>query len=351
MKYALVLAGGGTRGAFEAGVLKALKELGINIAAVCGTSIGAINGALFVSNADTEQLWTNIALSDIAPLECNSANLLSPAPLAEILKNRKGLDISQLKNLISANISEKKIRRSHILYGLCTYNIDQKKTVELFIDEIPRGLLTEYITASACFPGFEPVKINGEYFTDGGVQNNLPIDMLINKGFDTIISVSVKGMGFVRDINRCGINIIDINCTTPFVGLMEFDNAGIKKSIMHGYISCMKKFGRLRGTHYAFDIKSYDDAVSIYGTQFLDNIEITAKELKINPCRIYSVETLVRRILEEYRLNPQLEQLTSIIKNNKNGLLHHMLDMLRRTFNSANTIVYLSKHSDFEQKT
>ena len=45
--YGLVLAGGGTKGAYEVGAWKALRELGVDITAIVGTSIGAINGALF----------------------------------------------------------------------------------------------------------------------------------------------------------------------------------------------------------------------------------------------------------------------------------------------------------------
>ena len=48
--YGLVLAGGGTRGAYEVGAWKALKELDIEITGIVGTSIGAINGALFLQD-------------------------------------------------------------------------------------------------------------------------------------------------------------------------------------------------------------------------------------------------------------------------------------------------------------
>ena len=49
-EYALALSGGGTRGAYEIGAYRALKEIGINIVAIAGTSIGALNGAMFVSD-------------------------------------------------------------------------------------------------------------------------------------------------------------------------------------------------------------------------------------------------------------------------------------------------------------
>ena len=48
--YGLVLGGGGARGSYEIGVWKALKELGIPIIGVAGTSVGALNGAIIVQN-------------------------------------------------------------------------------------------------------------------------------------------------------------------------------------------------------------------------------------------------------------------------------------------------------------
>ena len=49
-EYGLVLAGGGTRGAYQVGVWKALQELNIKIKGIVGASIGALNGALFLQN-------------------------------------------------------------------------------------------------------------------------------------------------------------------------------------------------------------------------------------------------------------------------------------------------------------
>lgn len=70
MSFGLVLAGGGVRGAYHIGVWKALKEMNIDVCAVSGTSIGAINGALFVQGElDTAmELWERTALDDIVSL-------------------------------------------------------------------------------------------------------------------------------------------------------------------------------------------------------------------------------------------------------------------------------------------
>ena len=71
-EYGLVLAGGGIKGAYQVGVWKALKELGINITAITGASIGSINGA-FMLQDDLEEMikiYENITISDI--VEVNS---------------------------------------------------------------------------------------------------------------------------------------------------------------------------------------------------------------------------------------------------------------------------------------
>ena len=66
-EYALALSGGGTRGAYEIGAYRALKEMGINIVAIAGTSIGALNGAMFVSdNLDkAEEMYNNIKIDNV----------------------------------------------------------------------------------------------------------------------------------------------------------------------------------------------------------------------------------------------------------------------------------------------
>ncbi len=119
-RYGLVFEGGGTRGAYEVGVWKALKELDIHIDAVVGTSIGAINGALFVQNDLDKalEIWNNIRYSKIIniedrlmlSLESNQLRNLNFSDalkaFGDIIKNR-GLDISPLKKLLEEVIDEK----------------------------------------------------------------------------------------------------------------------------------------------------------------------------------------------------------------------------------------------------
>ena len=69
--YALALSGGGTRGAYEVGAYKALNEIGINIKAIAGTSIGALNGAMFLSaNLEkAEDMYNKIDISNVLDVD------------------------------------------------------------------------------------------------------------------------------------------------------------------------------------------------------------------------------------------------------------------------------------------
>ena len=75
-EYGLVLAGGGTRGAYQVGVWKALKELGINVKAIAGTSIGALNGALFLQDDfdTTVKLYEQLKIDNIMKVEKINSN-------------------------------------------------------------------------------------------------------------------------------------------------------------------------------------------------------------------------------------------------------------------------------------
>lgn len=346
MKYALALAGGGTRGAFEAGVWKALEELNIKISAIAGTSIGALNGAVFASGADPLPLWENITARDVAVLPEECENMLSASSLMEFARQglKGGLDTAPLKAFLNKTISIEKLMQSDIDYGLCAFSTSDMKSVELFKENIPPDKLIDYILASACLPIFKPVVIDGVQYSDGGMRNNLPINMLIDRGYDTIISVSVKGIGYVRDADRCGINIIEINCDDPEIGIMEFDNASIKRSVNSGYMECMRVFGRLAGEHYYIETASYNKALLTYGRDILSGVEDAARMLRLDRCGIYTFEELAGKVLEHYTDSRILRRLTGFMDTGRAAFLREKLDWLGDSFRAANAVVYLSKY-------
>lgn len=347
MRYALALAGGGTRGAFQAGVWRALHEMDMEIAAITGTSIGAVNGAMFALNKDTEEMWQSISVDDIVDVPKKNSNLLSLESLPGIVKKgvgEGGLDASPFKQLLSSLIDEDELRRSPVEYGLCTFSITDKKSVEVFTEDISKGQLVDFILASACFPVFKPVVIDGKEYTDGSTRNNLPINMLTDRGYDTIIAVSVKGVGAIRDYNGCGANVIRIDAQTPEVGLMDFDREAIGRSIKSGYFECMRTFGKYSGSIYSFYNASYREALSVFGEELIRGVEAAAKMTGIDPYVPYSFKDLSLTVLAEYRKKPRLRRLTDYIARGKNNFINEKLDLLGELYTAANSIVYLSKY-------
>ena len=169
MSYGLVFAGGGVRGSYELGVWKALEEMNIQISGAAGVSIGSINAALFVQgDFDTaDRLWRNIRMEDIIKAdELKSNNLFSVRNMAGIAKeiyNNQGLDVSPLEDILHKIISEDKIRKSKMNFGLCTYSLSDRKEIELFKEDMPKGAICDYLMASACLIGFR------RFFLDGSL--------------------------------------------------------------------------------------------------------------------------------------------------------------------------------------
>ncbi len=200
--YGLSLEGGGLRGSYQAGAICALFEKGIKIGAVCGTSIGALNGALVAMKKPEKlkELWYNFDISDLFKLQNDDMEKALTMDFKDIdaLELGKGivqttfqggLNIDPLKEFIRTNVNENEIRNSDIDMGLVTYNLSELKAEELMVKDIKEGQLHDYLMASAYLPAFKLKKIRGKYYIDGGVYNNLPTNMLAELGFDDTIEI------------------------------------------------------------------------------------------------------------------------------------------------------------------
>lgn len=307
MKYGLVLAGGGLRGAYHIGVWKALREMKIDITAVSGASIGAINGALFAQGDYdiAEEMWRRIDVDDVIALpekmdDDNILKLSNVAMLAKEIYKNDGLDVSPLENLLREVIDEDRVRRSKIDFGISAFSISDKTEMSLFREDIPKGKMIEYIMASACFPVFKKRIIDKKKFIDGGVANNMPTDMLLSRGVDNIITVNVKGIGVYRSFNESGRNIIEIKCSHPEIGTLDFDKGNIDRSIGDGYFDCMKTFGRYMGEIYSFETGDYFAARGKYAKAIIDGIETAASAFCIDRFRLWTVDGLISAVMEKY---------------------------------------------------
>ncbi len=338
MRYALALEGGGARGAFHAGVWKACLELGIPISAICGTSIGAINGAMFASGADAVFLWQDIRVTDVldVPDKTGVAALVSYAKAV----SKGGIDTTPLRKFLETHFSEDALRESPIDFGLSTCTAKDMQQVNLFKEDIPQGEMIDYILASASFPLFKPAIIDGKQYIDGGMRNNLPINMLADKGHKNIIAVSIRGVGLKSDADICDVNVIEIKAPEAEVGILTFDSEGIAAAIDSGYCETMRVFGKYVGKKYYFLPEDYARAALVYGKSMLNRLEKAAEILGIYPYRVYEFCQLRDLVLSSYKKHKALSAFVSYMKKGERSFLHSKLSAIPGIFDGANAIVY-----------
>lgn len=183
MATGLVLTGGGLRGiCAQIGGLIALERRGFRFDAVIGSSAGAIVGALYASHgpgsaaAVADRLRT-IETSDYLTAESLNDLLLDVA-LRDILGDVTGLHRGQpLIDWLRRNLGAERIEACAIPLMITVTNVSRS-----FPEVKETGPLAEFARASAAVPGlFEAQEVDGEYYVDGGVANNVPVDEIANR--------------------------------------------------------------------------------------------------------------------------------------------------------------------------
>ncbi|HZJ99929.1 MAG TPA: patatin-like phospholipase family protein, partial [Tissierellaceae bacterium] len=222
--YGLVLEGGGARGSYQAGVYKAIKEMGIEIGGVAGSSIGALNGAMIIQGDYEEfyNLWSDVSYSMLFNIEKAEVDKMRNLTLsredikligdkAKQIISHGGIDITPIKKIIDKYIDEDKIRSTNKDFGIVTVNVSEFKPIEIFLEDIPKGHLKNYLLASAYLPFFKSERLDGDIYLDGGFYDNLPFKMLFEKGYKDLILVRTHAPGITRKIELRGTNSIVIS--------------------------------------------------------------------------------------------------------------------------------------------
>jgi NTE family protein len=172
-KRALVLSGGGGRGAYHVGVYKYLEEHGLKPDIVVGTSIGAVNGAMIVSGltaADLEREWRALTTDQIHRLRLN--------PL-EYLEYPSLLDTRPWAETLERQISFHKVRTSPIAFRITATDVKRGKLTVFRNEEIT----VRHLLASCSIPVIYPwTDINGALYWDGAVVANTPLRPAIDEG-------------------------------------------------------------------------------------------------------------------------------------------------------------------------
>ena len=259
MRRAVVLSGGGGKGAYQIGVWKALKRLHKKYHVVTGTSVGALNGAYMVQHDYRKAIytWENMDYQTVFDEtgEIKTKKDAISFYVKGVIKN-KGLNPTKLEELIQNTVDEKKFRKSKIDYGLVTYNLTKMEPVSLKKSEIKYGELCDYLLASAsCFPVFSKKEIENQNFIDGGYYDNVPFKLAEDFKVDEIIVVDLEAPGIKRNPKNVKEHLIWISPRNKLNSFLSFNAEESKKNICYGYNDTMKTFHRLDGNRFTFKRK------------------------------------------------------------------------------------------------
>lgn len=306
-EYGLVLAGGGTKGAYEVGIWKALCEMKINVTAIVGASIGALNGALFLQDdyMATAKMYENIRIDNIMNVNGIDANknifdLSNIFNLAADYTKQKGIDNAPLREMIRKYVDMDKLYASPIDFGLVTYSVKNKTPLQAFKNEIPKEQMEDYLLASSCFPIFKPQIINGEEYYDGGLYDNIPSNMLIEKGYKNIIIADIAGVGFSKKTISKDIYVKVISSSEDLGGTFEFNHVKILNNIKLGYLDTMKSFNKLQGHIYYFKPEEFAKMLEVFSLQTIYGLEYAAQMYKMYRYREYTFEEFIQELKDRH---------------------------------------------------
>ncbi len=175
-KVGLVLGGGVARGLAHIGALKVFERQGLKVDYVAGTSSGALIGALYaagISAFEMEKIALKMGWDKIVQVSLSVHGPFSSLPLIRFIERRIGkIDFEKLK------------------MPLAIVATDLRNGEEVIIQ---KGSVAEAVAASSAFPGFfRPIQIGKhDLLVDGGVVNNLPVDVVKRMGADIVIAIDV----------------------------------------------------------------------------------------------------------------------------------------------------------------
>ncbi|MDR3155145.1 MAG: patatin-like phospholipase family protein [Deltaproteobacteria bacterium] len=303
----LVLSGGGGKGAYEAGAVKALAELGLSVSAVSGASVGALNGAAVSAAADLREAAGRLcrawgAPGGFRPLRLNprtvarafAAVFKEPPPAAgaglpswlakagEILSgvSEGGLFSTEpLRELLDACCGDEELERGLPLY-VSLYPDDRRgaegalgefflsslgagdtgEPVFRLVQSLPRGLRKDAILASAALPFLYPSgKVGDGSFRDGGLggwksrEGNTPAAPLLNAGFRRLVVISLESGSPWKGPEGSEAAALVISPSAPLAGkgripaLLDFTEDSRLSWLRQGYRDVMARAGEVKG--------------------------------------------------------------------------------------------------------
>lgn len=307
----LVLEGGGTKGAYQIGAYKALRDLGLEFQGVTGTSIGALNGAYIIQNdiEVMEDIWLTYDYTHFMNIEeefyekyknidFTAKNINSVLELINKAVRNEGIDISPLRQLLEKTLNEDVIRKSNKDFGLVTVWWDRKINPHpLYLEDIPKGRLVDYLIASASLPIFQIERMDDKLYLDGMFFDNIPVSLLENKGYKDIVVIRlIDDFLGKRNLSKHQDSNLKIIVPSEYLGgSLNKDRDNVEKNIKLGYLDTMKVYNRYDGIKYYFNVDyKYDED---YCFNKFKNMEKESIENLLNLLNIKREPTL-RNLME-----------------------------------------------------
>ena len=263
---ALVLAGGGARGSYQVGVWRALMELDWHPQIITGTSVGGLNGAMFVLDLyeTARDMWLTIRSRDVMELPEENADLSALHQFLRRVVKEGGMDVTPLEEIVERVLDEDALRAAPIRFGIVTVEQRGLRPRELTLEDIPAGQVRDYLMASAaCFPALRARQIDGVKFLDGGYSDNMPTGLAKTMGAEELVCVDLEGVGITRP-NLTGLPTTMIRSYWELGDILHFDPDTAKRNMELGYYDTRRAMGYLRGCAYAVscDAQSCADAAA-----------------------------------------------------------------------------------------
>ena len=282
---ALVLAGGGARGSYQVGVWRALMELDWHPQIITGTSVGGLNGAMFVLDLyeTARDMWLTIRSRDVMELPEENADLSALHQFLRRVVKEGGMDVTPLEEIVERVLDEDALRAR---------------------------------------------QIDGGKFLDGGYSDNMPTGLAKTMGAEELVCVDLEGVGITRP-NLTGLPTTMIRSYWELGDILHFDPDTAKRNMELGYYDTRRAMGYLRGCAYAVscDAQSCEDAAA-FAQKFsqlqravrekypvtltadvalklanmtkddqLAPLEAAAEDAGVDPTRFYTTRTLAQAFL------------------------------------------------------
>jgi NTE family protein len=184
---AVVLGGGGVVGAVQVGMLRALVEAGIEPDLVLGTSVGAMNGAVFAASPTAEA----VAQLDTLWRSPDAREVFSAGPvrrLRQLMRTGVALHSADpLRRALARVVGIGRIEELPVHFECCAACVEDAS--EHWFDH---GPLVQAVLASAAVPGLmPPVVVDGRHYFDGGLVNSVPLGRALRLGARRIFVLQV----------------------------------------------------------------------------------------------------------------------------------------------------------------